>query len=173
MGYNITIGELETEYYPEDSYIFLTATSATHDDAPDHCPFTKNGNSRSPSYTAWSDFCDKAGISELFYGQGWSRDYRQYLDCSEDFHREIPLLRDHPGARPITKKDADYVTAKLKEYQQKHPNAEPGFWDDPTEETNWQYVDNGKDSVLARLMWLEFWMRWAIDNCKQPVVANS
>jgi hypothetical protein len=166
MGYNITIGELDVFYDQEDSYIGLTAKVVEEENAPDHCKYTGKGNSRSPSYTAWSVFCEEAKISELFYGQGWSSEFRQYLNCGEDFHREVPLLRDHPGAQPITQKDLNYIQYKLKNYQETNPNAVPGFW----EEYN---VDNGKDPVLARLIWLEFWMNWALENCERPVIANS
>jgi len=170
MGYNITIGEADLFYEQEDLALWIEAQGATHPDAPSHCRFTGNGNSRSPGYIAWSEFCKEAGVTELFYGGGWQ--YPGYAPCSDGFHRETCLLHEHPGAQVIGKDDADYLTRKLAEYRQKHPNAVPGFWD-WGKHTEWKEVDNGTDPTLARLMWLEFWFRWAVENCKRPIVQNS
>ena len=167
MGYTITIGQAVIDYY-EDS-VSIDAESATHPNAPDHCPFTGNGNTRSPGYSAWHEFCEAAGLTELFYGGGWQSP--GYAPCSDGFHRETCLLNEHPGAQPINKADAEYVSKKLAEYRDKHPDAKPGFWDFG-EHTGWREVDNGNDPVLARLLWLDFWMRWAVENCTQPILAN-
>lgn len=167
MGYTITIGQAVVDY--NDDFVYIDAQNATHPDAPAHCPFTENSNCRSPGYSAWSKFCEAAGITTLFYGGGWQ--YPGYAPCPDGFHRDTCLLNDHPGAQPISQADADYVSAKLVEYRRKHPDAEPGFWDWGAH-TNWREVDNGKDPTLARLMWLDFWMRWAVENCDKPVVAN-
>lgn len=172
MGYTITVGEAEIFYDADDPAIWIEAQGATDENAPDHCPFTGKGNSRSPGYVAWHEFCDKAGITELFYGQGWCRDTRSYMPCSDEFHRETPLLAEHPGAQPINQADAEYIGRKLTEYRRAHPDATPGFWD-CGKHTDWKEVDNGKDPTLARLMWLEFWFRWALENCKRPIVQNT
>lgn len=167
MGYTLTIGEALIDY--NEDFVSIDAEHVTHPDAPTHCPFTKDGNSRSPGYSAWSEFCKEADITPLFYGGGWQSP--GYAPCPEGFHREICLLNDHPGAMPISAKDADYISQKLAQYCSTHPEAEPGFWDFG-EHTGWKEIDNGKDPVLARLMWLDFWMRWAVENCKRPVFAN-
>jgi len=83
MGYTLTIGEAKLSYEPEDLYLTIEAEGATHEDAPDHDRFTGKSNSRSPSYTAWADFCREAGLYELFYGQGWDRNLCQNRDCTE------------------------------------------------------------------------------------------
>jgi hypothetical protein len=31
----------------------------------------------------------------------------------------------------------------------------------------------GHDACLARLAWLRFWIRWALENCAQPAVVVS
>jgi hypothetical protein len=31
---------------------------------------------------------------------------------------------------------------------------------------------DGQDFHGARLVWLEWWVRWALDNCKVPVIYN-
>ena len=162
MGYNLTIGEAEIEHNKD--FCRIDARIETHEDAPSHCKYTKNGNCRSVGYSAWSAFCKKADITTLFYGGGWQ--YPGYAPCPDGFHRETCLLAEHPGAQPITKADADYVSKKLEEYRAKNPNSIAGFWDEGN-------VDNGKDYILARFLWLDFWMRWAVENCENPVFANS
>jgi hypothetical protein len=170
MGYNITIGNAYLQYTRGDEHMSIMVEAATNENAPDHDPFTGKGNSRSPSYTAWHDFCREAGIHELFYGQGWSREERRYLECSEGFHRETPLLAEHPGAFPLFHEDLQYITAARIRRQQTNGGRPPGFWDWDDERGE---IDNGNDHVLARLVWLEFWIEWALGNCERPAIANS
>lgn len=167
MGYNITIGNAILDYTKGDEHMSIRCAAATHPDAPDHCPYTGKGNSRSPSYTGWSEFCETAGISELFYGRGWSRGQARYLECRDDFHRETPLLSEHPGAFPLLPADLDYITAARVLREQNNGGRPAGFWEGDGN------IDNGKDHVLARLLWLEFWMKWAFENCENPAIANS
>jgi hypothetical protein len=170
MGYNIIIGNACLQYHKGDEYIRIDVTPATHPDAPTHCPFTKNSNSRSSSYTAWSKFCDDAGITELFYGQGWNRDIRRYMDCTEDFHRETPLLAEHPGAFALLPGDLEYIAAARAKRERSNGGKPAGFWDMDKE---WNEIDNGEDPTLARLLWLEFWIGWALDNCEMPTISNT
>jgi hypothetical protein len=163
MGYNLTIGEAVIEV--NDEYVRIAAEFAESDDAPTHCHFTKNGNSRSPSYTAWSEFCKAAEIYELFYGEGWSREERRYIP-KQDFYRETVLLGEHPGAAVIIPADLTYIRDARIKRELINGGREPGFWDDDG-------VDNGKDHVLARLLWLEFWFDWALKNCENPVIQNT
>lgn len=166
MGYNLTIGNARLHYYPEYQHLCIEAEPAQHPDAPDHDPYTGKGNSRSPSYTAWHDFCLEAGIEPLFYGGGWDRDLRAYRKCPENFHRERPLLVEHPGVQPLCRRDLEYVKAARLRREATNGGREPGFWDDDGK-------DNGKDPTLARLLWLEFWLKWALDNCAIPVLENT
>jgi hypothetical protein len=170
MGYDIAIGEARIRYHKGDEHIDIDVVHTTHPDAPAHCPYTGIGNSRSPSYTAWSDFCKDAGIYELFYGQGWSRDERRYLGCSEDFHRETPLLSEHPGAFALLPADLEYVRAARIRREQTNGGKPAGFWDYDIERGE---IDNGNDHVLARLLWLEFWIDWALKNCEIPTIKNT
>jgi len=170
MGYNISIGNAILNYTKGDERIDVNVESATHPDAPAHCPYTKDGNMRSPSYTAWSDFCKEAEIYELFYGKGWSRDERRYLECGDDFHRETPLLAEHPGAFALLPADHEYLQAARMKREQTNGGKPAGFWEIDSE---WNEVDNGNDHVLARLLWLEFWVGWALDNCSIPTIKNT
>lgn len=170
MGYNIGIGEAFIARLDDETQRIWVRTTRL-DDAPNHCPFTGKGNWRSPSYSVWSEFCKDAGVYELFYGQGWSGDIGRYESCSDGFHREKPLLQQHLGAAAIGVKDADFVSGKLRDYRAAHPFALEGFWEiDPKTGAE---TDTGLDPVLARLVWLEFWTRWAVENCDKPTVANS
>lgn len=166
MGYNFTIGNAVLEYTAGDEHMRITVESAVNDNAPNHCPYTGKGNSRSPSYSGWSDFCKTAGIEELFYGKGWSREESRYLDCPEGFHRETPLLAEHPGAFPLTADDLAYIIKARVRREQSNRGRPPGFWGDDN-------VDNGNDHALARLLWLEFWIDWALKNCERPAISNT
>lgn len=169
MGYTITIGELTAEV--SDEWVRLGARGVSLPDAPAFGEPTDHENQRWPSYTGWADFCRDAGIEELFYGMGWSGPERRYAECSEGFHREVPLLREHPGAFPITVKDADYVSAAKAAFMAANPGKVAGFPMD-----DYGDIIEGKEAysaTLARLEWLDFWMRWAVENCEKPVVANS
>ena len=170
MGYNITIGNAVLNYTNGDEYMKISCASETNEAAPDHCPYTGKGNTRSPSYTGWHDFCREAGITELFYGQGWSREDRRYKECTEDFHRETPLLSEHPGAFPLLLGDLEFITDARVRREQTNGGRPAGFWD---EDENYREVDNGNDHVLARLLWLEFWIKWALENCERPAISNS
>ena len=37
----------------------------------------------------------------------------------------------------------------------------------------WEGLMSPHPSTLARLIWLEFWMRWALKNCETPAIENS
>lgn len=88
MGYDITIGELKVDKYPEEalegSGLFFTAKSETHKDAPAFGEPTDYTNSRWPSYSAWSNFADYVGLADVLF------DYRGNL------------VGGHPGVRLLT-----------------------------------------------------------------------
>ena len=154
MGYTFRIGNA-TPSFDKDNFPHLGARwvvePAVHPDAPvfEHDEMTGNSNSRSPSYSVWADFCHSTGLSSLFY------DYRGHLKAG------------HPGCMGITQDDADFVTEALKNYR-KEATLEPGF------EADWQHEGPAtRDYHLARLIWLEFWMQWAVKNCETPAIENT
>lgn len=108
-------------------------------------------NMRRPSYTAWKQFCENTNLYEFFY------DERGHLEMG------------HPGCIGITKQDVDTVSAAL-DYYDRHNKIRlpPGFddfdicYDQPIKH----------DYNLARLIWLEWWMRWAFENCETPAIQN-
>lgn len=152
MGYTFTIGNA-TPAFNKDDFPYLSAKWAVepvrHDTAPDlPNDVAGNGNSRSPAYGVWKEFCQRAGIYDLFF------DYRGRL------------LAGHPGCVGITQEDADKVTAALEKYRAQATlpaGFEPDmFYDGPP-----RY-----DHCLARLIWLEYWMQWAVKNCETPAIQN-
>lgn len=164
MGYTLTIGNAILAYYPADMYLEVGAELASQEGAPDHCRFTGKGNSRSSDYSTWEGFCKEAGIYELFFGQGWGVS-GGYGPCPDGFHRETPLLAKHPGYQPLCEADYEFVKQARIRREANNGGLRPGFWDDET--------DNDTDGVLARLLWLEFWIGWALKNCEIPIIANS
>lgn len=147
MGYYIAIGNAVPDFGKEDGYLYASwvVSETRNEDAPifpgDHA--TGNKNIRLPSYTGWSEFCDKMGLYDLF------------------FDKFEGLFRQHPGCVMITQEHYQTVAAALHEYK-KHAKRPPGY----DEFGNYDYD-------LARLMWLEYWMKWALDNCETPAIYNS
>lgn len=162
MGYTITIGNAKPVHSKEDGYLDArwVVEGVSRDDAPTfpNDDMTGNSNERSPSYTGWADFCRAAGIYDLFYND------------------DDGLIRPHPGCVMLSEHHLTTVQAALQKWRT-HSTKPPGFTGWPKRDpATGQTVtpDEGKyDSTLARLMWLEWWMRWALANCETPAVENS
>lgn len=153
MGYTFKVGNAVPSFDKSD-FPYLSAEweveSATHTDAPAFPgdDMTGKGNSRSPSYTVWADFCRATNLTHVFF------DDRGHL------------LASHPGCIGITAHDLQMVTASLEAYRAT-ATLPPGF------ESDWLYEGPPNfDYHLARLIWLEWWMRWAVENCETPAIQN-
>lgn len=108
---------------------------------------TGNSNVRSPSYTAWYNFCKATGLYELFYSPNGQ------------------LRAGHPGYMRIDEHVLEYIQAALRHYSAQ-VFLPPGF-------VHREY--NGAplyDGNLARLIWLEYWCHWALENCTNPIIEN-
>src|SRR5439155_19741432 len=113
---------------------------------------TGNSNNRHPSYSGWSHFCDVTGLSDLF------------------FDRETGLMREHAGLQPLKPEHALVIDQALRKWREAHPCTVPGFEDwNPLDRT---YTETGVDPILARLMWLDWWVKWALKNCEMPAMRN-
>lgn len=147
MGYHIAIGNAVPEFSKDygELYACWVVKGTSNEDAPNFPGdiLTKNGNIRMPSYSGWSDFCEKVGLHELF------------------FDKHEGLFQQHPGCIMITQEHYQTVADALEEYQ-KHAKRPPGFDD-----------FGNYDYNLARLMWLEYWVNWALENCETPAIYNS
>ena len=160
MGYTFTIGNATPWHDKEDGVLSAgwRVKGVTLDDAPEfpNDDMTGKSNSRSPSYSGWSDFCKAVGIYSLFY----------------DDHGHLHY--GHPGCRLITPEDLCVVSAARAKWQAK-ATLPPGFAKYPEFiGGEWVHPDIDKyDPQLARVLWLEFWMSWALANCETPAIQNT
>lgn len=165
MSYSILIGnaEIESSWDVEDGCFAQWAVSGhSEPDAPNF-PFdgmTENSNGRHPGYSQWADFCRATGLHELFYGATGG------------------ILNRHPGCVPLTAGMLETVRSALAQWKARHPDAIPGWNYDPEYMSfkGSRHVDDGvrgRDGNLARLLWLEWWMQWALTNCERPAISNS
>jgi hypothetical protein len=112
------------------------------DNAPAFGEPTDYSNQRWPSYTSWSNAMSALGLMDVMFDE-------RNGGCS-DFEFKwndkwlIPLLATHPGATPITKEHVAYVEEKLAAYSEESYDGE----------------------------WLLYWLRWAVENCENPVFVN-
>lgn len=149
MGYSIYIGEYTIDpidpRYPDDEP-YVHCPEITLPDAPAFLEdeMSAHNNGRHPSYSGWNDFVWDVGLHEFF------------------FHKQYGLMREHAGIFDITKEHLFVVQEALVDYRKKVGDIEPRFGS--------RYIKNGN---LARLIWLEWWMKWALANCKRPAISNS
>lgn len=119
----------------------------TNDRAPEfpNDQVTGKSNVRMPGYSAWEDFCQETGLYKLFYG-------------------DEGLMACHPGCAKINKGHVSAVRIALLQRHEYRLNngitSRPGF-------------GAVNDYTLARLLWLEYWMAWAVENCEIPAIKNS
>lgn len=152
MGYTLTIGELTVHKYPDcgldEDGISFGAFGIHHDDAPAFGEPTDHTNSRWPSYSAWAGTMRDLGLTEVIFSGG-------------------TLVGGHPGVRLVTPELVEVVSSALEKYRREHPDGVAGFNQDenmPTDPVN---------ANLARMEWFDYWLRWALENCDTPVIANS
>lgn len=167
MGYGINIGDAQqtnnlddiAEYGEETYESWFEVKDVELDEAPQF-PFDPTGktNYRAPSYSAWHDFCKEVGLYELFF----------------DKTERTGLMAEHPGTFVIAEEHYETVKA-ARERREALGLGEPG-WDfdgswgaDPANDDGVR----GRDGNLARLLWLEWWFRWALDNCERPAIQNG
>jgi hypothetical protein len=178
MGYTLKIGEAVIRWDRESVKIDCGITR--NGDAPAFGEPTDYESQRWPSYTSWCLVIKALGMSHVMFDSrngGPGEFEKNGKTC-------YPLICQHPGAMPITIEHAEEVEACLTAYKAAHPGhtaqyppPKPGakplidgsdFYkeedlsDDPTYDGN-----------LVRGEWLAYWLRWAVENCNQPVFVNS
>lgn len=162
MGYTITIGNAKPEFSKDDGELWArwTVDGETSTDAPTfpHDETTGNSNSRSPSYSGWSEFCQACGLYDLFLA------------------KYDGLMSEHPGCKMLLPEHLLLIQAALEKWK-RTAVLPPGFegWPQHNKETGeYETPDRGKyDHVLARLIWLEFWVKRALDTCETPAIENT
>ncbi len=176
MGYDIYIGEtamrpiddedakwmIEEGHTPEHSRTSNDKTTyyepyvgeTEQDDAPvfPNDEMTGNSNNRHPSYTTWSHFCDVTGLTGVF------------------FNKQDGLMREHPGLASIHLEHVQAIDQALQSWKVNHPNAVPGF--DEWNHKTMHHTPTDNDPTLARLIWLDWWVKWAMNNCESPAIRN-
>lgn len=176
MGYTLRIGEAVIDW--DSDNVSIDCEGISRDDAPSFGDPTDKENQRLPSYSVWADCMEKLGLMDVMFNT------RNHGAGEFEWNgvTRYPLIQDHPGASPITKEHAEYVEAKLAVYKAVHPThiaqypppkpgAVPIFGDVYKQED--LESDPKYDAALCRGEWLAYWLRWAVDNCKQPVFVNS
>jgi hypothetical protein len=146
MGYSIKIGNAKPVF--SKKYDELYAAWEVEPVCSDKAPIfpndpSKNYNERSPCYSVWSDFLEWCSLKSLFY---------EYKDSLMGY-------RADGGCTLIKESDHSEIKDAL-EKKKKLGIGEPGF--------DGEY--NIDQANLARLIWLEFWTRWALDNAETPAI---
>lgn len=147
MGYSLIIGEAKIKFnnqYGLESTCGLTAEREHHEQAPAFGEPTDFTNERWPSYSAWSDFCSAVGLKDVFYYDGGGH-----------------LRGGHPGCVPVETAMQQRVKEALEVYKAKHPDAEATY-----------AREDKVEGYLCRLVWLDYWVTWALENCERPVFVN-
>lgn len=161
MSYDIYIGNADLDYDADPDYprVVVGVEPEVHPDAPEFPgdKMTGKGNSRHPGYSNWTDFTRQTGLYDLF------------------FSHETGLMRQHPGAQVLLPAQVQAVELERKAWEDSHPDSKPGWC--MCEKCNNFHREKDKehrelDGTLARLLWLEWWMKWALDNCDMPTIHN-
>ena len=157
MGWTIKIGNATPLF--TDGQDGLQAYWIVEDVEVDNAPsfphdVSAKTNTRTPSYSVWKEFCQQTGLYELFY------------------NKESGLLEQDQSVVKINKGHLEIIRSALKELQAKATKP-PGFpdWKIDANRNTIIHIDFDKyDSTLARLLWLDFWFDWALENCKIPAI---
>lgn len=75
------------------------------------------------------------------------------------FDKEKGLMRDHPDVQLLTPEHLVTVRASIGLWGARH--RKPPGW------------GHGQDGHKARLLWLEWWIDWALRTCAVPAFGNS
>lgn len=148
MGYTLTIGEAKIVSYEEDGLeasCHISVDSVRHDDAPAFNEPTDYTNQRWPSYSSWHDFCEYAGIFDVFY--------------YETGH----FRGGHPGAFPINKEFKEAIDTAYNRLKMQAKTLDPDA----------DIFETKLGGAWARIQWVKYWTDWALENCTTPVLANS
>jgi hypothetical protein len=153
MGYSIKIGELMVEVVQDglNSFLSLDVVDVTLPDAPAYGDARDFRNKTLPSYTQWADCMSMIGLYDLFYNKSHG------------------LIRKHPGCVPLTADHKEVIDSAHEAFMKAYPALKIGFCPEGEDDTNWP-DENG---VAVSLVWLKFWVDWALSNCKIPVISNS
>jgi hypothetical protein len=155
MGYSIYIGNAVVEVDEDELYAKYTVERITHEKAPrwPNCinangdvDISKDTNGRHPCYISMDNWARAVGLYELFLGNG-----------SND--GAAGLLNPHSGCRRLTPDILVQISTARIKWEKSHIGAKPGW-------------SNEDDAALAKLVWYEWWVKWALENCRIPAISN-
>lgn len=171
MGYDIYIGQgviddpygtdLTTKGYTPNVRVVVKSLALESAPIFPGDAMTGNGNSRHPAYSGWARFAVSVGLHDLF------------------FDKEHGLMAEHPGTVRLCHWHLAAMREGLQTWRATHPEAIPGWCECPTcAPFRFQvsavpaatHVD--LDGDLARLIWLEWWVAYALSNCSVPCLHN-
>lgn len=148
MSYNIGIGEAQIVYITQDYKDYEPLT---------YCYIQAIGAKRDDA----PNLGDASKNGNYRYPSAL-----QFLDfCNKSglyelfLNKEYGLLRNNFGAVPIIKDHLRQITEARERYEKKYP-----------EEVKRGLQPTG---LYGRLVWYEFWFKWALENCKMPVISIS
>jgi hypothetical protein len=100
--------------------------------------------------------------------------YELFLDRESG----IALIQNHPGAALLTEEVRQQINTALEKRRQEAEKAgKVTSYCDENPERKWEITCPDPcpkhDWQLCRLEWLAYWVNWAVDNCKCPVIVNS
>ena len=178
MGYTLRIGEARISYSAD--YVDIDCELIRRDDAPAFGEPTDYENRRWPSYSSWANAMRALGLTDVMFneqngGKGWFK---------RNGNERYPLIMQHPGAAPITIEHVEEVEDRIAAYKAKHPThmaqyplpkegAKPIFEGSSVYRDEDLSDDPRYDGALCKGEWLIYWLRWAVENCQQPVFINS
>lgn len=165
MGYTILIGNAELgdmqldagEYFAGwgESGGGVVVPKRTHISAP-NLPY---------------DFSGQTNCREL----GYKHTHRLLHETGLDriFLTDAGLMRRHPGTFQLTPDHVAAVTEARVRWESR-PRTEAG-WDWSESFAGQLAPDDGvrgRDHTRAELLWLEWWITWAVANCERPALHN-
>lgn len=174
MGYTIMIGEA----FCEVDYDDLSSCWTVHpmDGKALGAPIDSRGmtppqhsNETWPSYTGWAEAMKSLGLWEVWYGS--DKRGSDWIAPSGESHE--CLLACHPGVARLT---ADHLAAFEAAADRWRTGPQMWWAGSFASTTTWHPAPATDEAVRwnqIRADWLVWWTRWALANCKHPVVGNS
>lgn len=145
MGYNIYIGNAEPYFEIEgDELIAGWTVHVVRNEAAPAFPGDEMSHHANLRFPSYS---------------AWAGMAREAGLTAFFFDEETGLFRKHPGCFKISNEHLAQVV-EAEERLRSTNKLPPGFGD-------------GYDCELARVMWMRWWMEWALANCEVPAIYNS
>lgn len=151
MSYSIYVGQAVVR--DDDGQIRAVVLTEKHPEAPTAPNDSRTGdtNVRHLGNSGWYAFARAVGLHDLFFSE------------------EHGLMREHPGCFALAPEHLWRVEGALRVWRKKWPNVSPGF----TADDDWvETPEKNAAAHLARLIWLEWWMRHALETCSLPAIYN-